>query len=290
MLHASTRVLGLMVALLVAAASALTFAAPARAADKDLGWLRFEPAKGANGDVMSVLTQAPCPGGEAIIVKVTGPNVATDGSVGNMVGVTQIKILKPTLSGQLLVPLSFTFRDWIGVNSVQIKPNAPYSLTLVCRDLIRGSETFGSFTGQVVFDGKGNWRAIAEAAKPFDTELKPEDPLGGVLPTPEASASTGATPSPAASNPTDEPTDGASAAPSESAPDITDPVPDAEVTADPVAAPATAGADSAGSGRFLLIGLGLLALVGALWGLIRSRRPEPRYGAHEPERDRVASR
>ena len=199
------RALGLAFAAMLGIGSGLLTSTAASAADAAQGWLRVDPKAATTGDVMSVLTQAPCPSeATAVVVTMSGPNIPDDNTVGNIVGVIQLKALKPTTSGQLLVPVSFTFRDWFAVNAVQVKAGVTYTMTATCRDLLRASKTFGAFTAQVRFDGKGGFKAVGEAAKPFDTELKPvdqTDPLGGggVGPGPESPGAT-ATADPSASS------------------------------------------------------------------------------------------
>ncbi len=175
------RVLGLAFATVLG--SGLLTSTAASATDAGQGWLRVDPKSATTSDVMSVLTEAPCPTETtAVVVTMSGPNIPDDNTVGNIVGVTQLKALKPTTSGQLLVPVSFTFRDWFAVNAVQVKAGGTYTMTATCRDLLRASKTFGAFAAQVRFDGKGGFKALGEAAKPFNTELKPvdqTDPLGG---------------------------------------------------------------------------------------------------------------
>lgn len=182
-----------LIAAAVAGGVLLLPAGWAAAAEKDLGWVRLDPPSAKQDDVTSILTESPCPAkATAVVVRLTGPNIPDDNSVGNIVGVTQLKALKPTVSGQLLVPLSFTFRDWFAVNAIPVKPGATYTMTATCRDLLRGSQTFGAFSGQVVLDGSGGFRAIGETAQAFNTELKPLDPNDPL-------AGSGSTATPAAS-------------------------------------------------------------------------------------------
>lgn len=286
MKHAVSRVVGAAAA--AAAAVLIGTASPAAAAQDDLGWIRLQPATGKSDVAVIALTQSACPSGDAVVATLRGPNIAPDSDLGNLVGVTEYSALDPTLSGQLWVPLSFNFRQWFAVNGVTMVPGKAYTITVVCRDLLRGSQTFGGFSGQVVFDGKGGYRALADAAKPFNTELKPDDPTGVVIPTPSASGKPGSSASSPAA-PQDEPSGTSSAASEPGASDEPDPT---TAPADPAAqddqaaaAPSTPAPPSGGSGTFLLASLGALAAVGGGWALLSRRRAEaapvhrPRHAA-----------
>lgn len=258
--------------LLACAAFALP-ASPASAADAELGWLRLDPASAKVEDVTSILTEEPCPAkATAVVVALEGPNIPEGNTVGNIVGVTQLKALKPTISGQLLVPLSFTFRDWFAVNAIQVEPGGTYTLTATCRDLLRASMTYGAFTGKVVLDGKGGFRAVGETAKAFNTELKPLDPTDPL-------AGGGSAPSVEPSQPA------AQGDPSSSAPGATAPA-----ASGGGAVPAESEAPAAGVGtsasdarpqtdttaRNVLLGIGAVLLVGlAFAGALRRPRREP---------------
>lgn len=277
------RALGAGAAAIAGILVALVPAGPATAADKDLGWVRLQPATGQTDIAVLALTESACPGGEAVTARLSGPRISA--TAGNLVGVTEYGAFKPTLTGQLWIPLAFTFRDWSNVNGVRLKPGARYDITVVCRDLLRSSQTSGAFTGQVVFDGKGGYRALGEAAAAFDTELKPEDPFA--LPTAAPTAGAGAQP-------------GASSAPAPvSSPAASEPAPAASggavTTTEPrtpssgpaiVGAPAVqpaADATASDSGvRNLLLGAAVLLLVGlAVIGVLRRPTRDEPTGARE---------
>ena len=273
MKHAVTRGLGIAVATLLPLLPAAAAAAPATAGGTDLGWLRVAPATGSTADVMSVLTEAPCPSeATGVVIKFTGPNIPRDdNAVGNLMGVTQLSAFKPTLSGQVLMPVSFTFRDWFAVNGITVKTGARYTVSATCRDLLKPKASFGEFIGQVAFDEQGKYRVLGEAAKPFDTELKPEDPF-------EASALP--TPAPSSSAPSDgDPTPSSSAVPSgDAGDDVAGP---SEPTLDAAAQVPPSDVEQSGfPGVIVLIGLALLAALGLVWNWIDRRRHVPVAGSH----------
>ncbi len=280
------RALGAALATLLAGSVLSLAAGPAAAAEADLGWVRLDPASAKVADVTSILTEEPCPAkATAVVVTLSGPNIPDDNTVGNLVGVTQLKALKPTVSGQLLVPLSFTFRDWFAVNAIQVKPGGTYTLTATCRDLLRGSLTYGAFSGRVLLDGKGAFTALGETAKPFNTELKPldpADPLAGSSLDPTAAA----TGEPAQQgDPSAQPSGAGTAAPGESA------APGS--TQAPVAGDQTDAAASTGSrpvadttARNVLLGAGVVLLVG-LAIATALRRPLRRADEPVGQRERV---
>jgi hypothetical protein len=280
-----TRLVVVSCAGLIGLAGSLGASSAAHASETDLGWLRLQPAQGKTDIATEVLTEAPCPKGEAVVVGLTGPGVPTKGDVGYLVGNTALTALQPTTSGQHLIPLSMTFRDWFSDNGVDGKPGATYTVTLVCRDSLSASKTYGSFTGKIKLDAAGGYAAVGEAAKPFNTEYKPTDPLGGTVATTGPTASVKPGSSTAPSSP---PTDATAEANQTPEPDGSS---DGAAPGSGSTAPAArAAADGGGSGRFLLISLGLLMLAGIAWALVRRRRPEPRSGAHEPRRDSVSAR
>lgn len=273
MKHAVSR--GLRVAIVVVLALVLT-PSPASAADADLGWVRLQPAAGKTDIAVLALTEGACPDGRAVTMSIKGPNIPNDNTVGNLVGVTEYKAFEPTVSGQLWIPLSTTFRNWFQVNGVTLAPGKPYTLSVVCRDLLRASKTFGTFSSQVVFDAQGGYKALGEAAKPFDTELKPDDPLA--VPTPTASgggATDGGQPS---SSTSDKPSAGSSAPADPTQTEISEPT--AQGSDGPSAAPGggsttvAAPAGQPGSGGASPLPLVLLAVVaagGAAWFVQRRR-------------------
>ena len=277
----SARRRGAVLATLLACAALVLPASPASAAEVDLGWLRLDPASAKVEDVASILTETPCPAkATAVVVTLQGPNIPEGNTVGNIVGVTQLKALKPTLSGQLLVPLSFTFRDWFAVNAIQVEPGGTYTLTATCRDLLRASLTYGAFSGKVVLDGKGGFRAVGETAKAFNTELKPLDPSD-----PLAGGNGGTAPSAASSQPA------AQGDPSSA------PEPTAPAASGDGAVPAESEAPAAGVGtsasdarpqpdttvRNVLLGVGGVLLVGLAFAgaLRRPRREDEPVGQRE---------
>ena len=268
-----TRGLGLAATLLMALTS-LGVAAPASAAETDVGWLRISPVSGKSNVAIQVLTQEPCPGGESLVVRMAGPNVpAGDPDVGFLVGNAAIKVYPPTTSGQLLVPLSSTFRDWFALNGVTVAAGKTYTVSLVCRDKFKSSLVYGVFSGQVTFDKSGGFRAVGAAAKPFDAALEPRDPSEGIVPIPSVPAET---PKPGASG-TLEPT--TSAEPEGSANAVPSGGPESPtaeiVDGGTVAADRSTASTPRGSPVvFLFGGLALISvLAGAAWLLQRSRRP-----------------
>lgn len=300
MLHAVTRVLGIA-ALVALLSGSVLGAAPAQAADDNLGWVRLQPASGKTDVAVLALTQGACPDGRAVTVGLKGPNIPTDNTVGNLVGVTEYKAFDPTLSGQLWIPLSNTFRNWFAVNGVTLKPGAPYTITVVCRDLLRASKTFGTFSSQLVFDAKGGYKALGEAAKPFDTELKPDDPLAIPTPTTSGSASSGsAKPSASSSSrpsgsesPSDDPTGSATSEPdpdaTSEAPTTTPDPQDSTTPADGSGGGTAAAAPSAASGTsgpspFVLVLVGLIIAAGAAWFFQRQRAAAPAAASGRRER------
>jgi hypothetical protein len=275
MKHAVTRVLSVAVFIVLAL---VLPSSPAGAADADLGWVRLQPATGTTDIAVLALTERACPDGRAVTMSLDGPNIPDDNSVGNLVGVTEYRAFEETLSGQLWIPLSTTFRNWFMVNGVTLAPGKPYTLTVVCRDLLRASKTFGTFTAQVVFDAKGGYKALGEAAEPFDTELKPDDPLA--IPTPTSSGvllpddgrpspSVSGEPSAGSSAPAD-PTDIASSEPAVDGSDGSGSSDAPGGGSTTVASPAGPTGPS-GTSPLPFVVLGLAAAGGAAWFLQRRR-------------------
>ncbi len=271
MVHAIARI---VVASLVAVmASSTVLAAPAGAADEDLGWFRLTPAQGSLDDAIDGLTQAPCPAGEAIVVGLTGPGIPTGGDIGYIVGNTALSALPPTESGQLYVPLNLTLRDWFARNAPGLAPAGTYRVVLTCRAALRGSVTYGTFSADVAIAKAGTYRALGEAAKPFNTGQAPVDPLAGVTEAPSPAASAGAptppqpTPSGAVSQ----------TAPGEAPGAVTDGS-SPSGAASPRADAATQVTDSGSSARLLLLALGVLLVAAAAFAALR-RRPAPTASA-----------
>jgi hypothetical protein len=265
---------------------AATASAPASAADTDLGWLRMTPATGTTFDALDTLTQAPCPGGESVIGTITGPGIPDDPRIGYIVGTTFISALPPTESGQLLVPLQLTLRDWFGRNVPGVTPAGTYTITVTCRDSLRGSITYGSFSGQLAIAKDGTYRALGEAAKPFTTTKKTNDPIAELT----ASAAPAVPATPAPSDAASAPAQSAAPQPTQSAPQPAAGAPSAPSTDEVPVAAATGSstADSGSSWSWLLVLGGAGLLVVAFLAAGRSRRsPEP--VSEQPHDDLVSS-
>lgn len=277
----------------VLAAAVVSSAAPASAADGDLGWVRLKAAAGKTDESVVVLTQSACPADAgAIVVKMSGPGIKE--GVGNLVGATRLQALEETMSGQLWIPLQFVFDQWFLVNSVTPKPNSPYTLTVVCRDLLRSSKTFGSFVGTVSFDGKGGYRALGESAKAFNTDLKPKDPVlgGGNPPSPAASSTADPADSgaPAPAGPGDATSDAGTPTDGDGATDSGQEVPGSTTAAQPSPPPAadnTARNVILGGSLLLLAGIGIAALLGRLRGGTAAAGSSSDEPAGRRERDRM---
>ncbi|MFN8028502.1 MAG: hypothetical protein U0W40_19725 [Acidimicrobiia bacterium] len=209
--RATERLTALALAALVSLAALLVLGqGTARASDRDLGWLRLTPDQGRIDVAVDATTQSRCPKGEAVVVSVAGPGVPRNDDIGYIVGNTAISALTPQGSGQLTVPLALTFKDWFADNAPGVKPKGTYTLTLVCRDRLRGSKTYGEYVAQVAIAG-GKFRALGAAAQPAAQPSAPAPSSPAAQP--GAGSGTSATPAasaPAASAP-------ASAAPSAAA-------------------------------------------------------------------------
>ncbi|MGE0817541.1 MAG: hypothetical protein AB7O74_02665 [Candidatus Nanopelagicales bacterium] len=264
----------------------------ATAAENDLGWVRLQAATGNTDESVLALTQTACPtAANAVVVRMTGPGITTD--VGNLVGVTQIKAFDETVSGQLWIPLQFVFDQWFQVNGVKPKPNAEYTIAVTCRDLLRSSKTYGSFIGAVAFDGKGGYQAVGESSKPFDTELKPLDPVvGGAVPSPAASQAPGGT-NEGGSGSQDGGAQAGATAPGDGPAAAAGSEADQQGTAAGETALPGAAPSGDNTARNVVLGASLLLVLGiavmALLNWLRGRR-EPDHGAHGaevPRRDKV---
>lgn len=266
---------------------------PAAAADNTLGWLRMTPAKGPITKAVDVLAQGSCPGGNAVLVKMTGPGIPESPEIGMMVGNTLVSALPKTESGQLYVPLSLSFQDWFARNVPGAKPNGTYTLTLICRDSLRGSQRFGNYVGSVAI-ANGVFTALGESAKPLDTQKQTNDPYGvqqpssaptpgAVVPPPGGSAA----PAPSASSaPSSAPSASANAQPSSGA-TAADPSQGTDAQAGSVTQPVAATSDSGSATRTFLLGLGAVLLIaaGVLAYAQRRRAAEAPAGSHAANDD-----
>jgi hypothetical protein len=272
----------------------LGITAPAAAADQ-VGWLRVTPAAGTIDTAMDALTEKACPGGTHVVATVTGPGIPSTGDIGNILGNTNIDALPPTESGQLYVPLQYTLRDWFGRNVPGAKPQGTYTVSVICRDAFRSTVTFGSFDAQVAIAANGGYRALGEAAKPFDTTRKTEELPGVVVPDSTASAAPAPSASAAGETPAASPTPSGAASAPATVPPTSEP--QGSTTPDALAAPtspATSATPAEGSSSswlpLALVGVGAVVLIGAF--LVSRRRPQP-AGGHQvdqsPESERVSS-
>jgi hypothetical protein len=264
MMHAITRV---VVVSAIAAMSALGLAAaPASAVNTppgpELGWMRLQPASGTIDDAVDGLTETKCPQGEAIIVSVAGPGIPTKGDIGYIVGNTALTALPPTQSGQLWVPLNLTFRAWFGRNVPGFTPAGTYTLTAICRDPLKSLVSFGHFSASVTIAKSGTFKALGDAALPFNTTKGEKDPLAGITASPSSGATTPGSAAPSAGAPSST----ASAAPGQ---DPTAAAPGA--TPDTTSTNAAAASDSGSGVRLALLGFGALLLVGAALVALRAR-------------------
>jgi hypothetical protein len=230
----------------------------------DLGWMRLQPTQGTIDDAVDGLAQAKCPGGEAIVVQLTGPGIPTTREVGYLVGNTALTALPPTPTGQLWVPMSLTFRDWFGRNVPGVTPAGTYTLTTICRDAIKSAVTYGHYSAQVSITKAGGFTALGAAAQPFNTTKGEKDPLANVT------ASPGATASPSAGSGSSAP---ATAAPSGSGTQTPAPgaTPGTSTGSGSVAASSPT-SQSGGGVRVILLGLGALLLIVAGAIALRARR------------------
>jgi hypothetical protein len=272
--RATERLTALALAALVSLAALLVLGqGTARASDRDLGWLRLTPDQGRIDVAVDATTQSRCPKGEAVVVSVAGPGVPRNDDIGYIVGNTAISALTPQGSGQLTVPLALTFKDWFADNAPGVKPKGTYTLTLVCRDRLRGSKTYGEYVAQVAIAG-GKFRALGAAAQPAAQPSAPAPSSPAAQP--GAGSGTSATPAasaPAASAP-------ASAAPSAAAtsggpaPAGTSPA-----AGSPAVQPAAAASADEGGGARLLL-LGLVAAAIATVGIVLLRGRDAPTGQH----------
>lgn len=270
MKHAGTRIVA--VTAISTILLALSSSATASAANEQLGWLRLSPAQGTTSDAVDALTEKPCPGGTAVVVDVEGPGVPAEGDIGFLVGNTALTALKPTESGQVYVPLSLTFRDWFARNAPSVTPKGTYTITLTCRDALRASLTYGSYSGRVSIAANGSYRALGEAGLPFDTVLRNGDPLPG-----DGEGTPGEPTSSASAEPSGSGSKAPSAGPSESSTPSTatgssgsDPSPGPSSDDPSLQAAEAAGAPSGGIPPALL-GLGALLIAAAGFLIMRSR-------------------
>lgn len=253
---------------------------PAQADTTSIGWLRVSPATGTLDTPVDVLSQAQCPAGESVVVGITGPKIPTTGGLGYIVGNTAIEALPETDTAQLYVPLSLTIGAWFGRNVPGVTPRGTYTITLVCRDKMRSSKTYGSYTAKLAIAGTGAYKALGEAAKPLGIQIGSSDPFAGGVVTEEPSAGGEATPTTA-------PLPGAESSPPAEGESPGGPAETSGPGAEPgatQAAAASAAVDS-GPGSMPLF----LALVGALLVLgaflvNRRRTAAERVGAREASR------
>ena len=255
-------------------------AATAEAAPSSLGWLRVSPAAGNISTPIDVLSQARCPAGEAVVVSLEGPRIPTQGDLGYIVGNTAISALPITDTRQLYVPLSVTIRDWFGRNVPDVKPTGTYTLILTCRDKMRSSQTFGSYTARISISRDGRYQALGEAAKPLGIVVGTADPVAsGELSTPTPVPGGTGTPS---GSPTAPSSGTASPAPSSTAtagtgtPAGSPSIPESS----PVAAAASSDAPGSSSALTVLVLGGAVLLVVAVATLMR-RRSRPSSASSE---------
>lgn len=267
---------------------------PAAAADNTLGWLRMTPAKGPTSKAVDVLAQGSCPGGNAILVKMTGPGIPESPEVGMIVGNTLVSALPKTESGQLYVPLSLTFDGWFARNVPGAKPNGTYTITLICRDSVRGSQRFGNYVGTVAI-ANGTFTALGESAKPLDTKKLANDPYGVQQPSsaptpgavaPSAGASSAAPSAGSSTSPSAAPSAATTTQPSASATGD-DPSQGTDAEAGSIVQPVAATSDSGSATRTFLLGLGavLLIAVGVRAYALRRRGPGVPAGSHAANDD-----
>jgi len=267
MRHAVSRVLGLSALVVVVLVGVV--APPASATPTppgpDLGWMRLQPAQGTIDDAVDGLTQSKCPGGEAIVVGLTGPGIPARSDLGLMVGNTALTALPPTPTKQLWVPLSLTFRDWFGRNVPGFTPAGTYTLTTICRDALKASTSFGHFTAQVAISKAGKFQALGAAAAPFNTTKGEKEPVSVTpgSPSPGATASPGGSAAPSSTSPGSNGATGATGGQS------ANPQPSAQ--AGSTTAASSSGASGSGV-RVALLGLGALLLAGAGAFAYRSRQ------------------
>lgn len=262
MARAAKRLALALAVLTVLAVTLLLGQGTSHASDRDLGWLRLTPAQGRIDAAVDAQTQGRCPKGEAVVVSVTGPGIPRSRDVGFIVGNTAISALAPDRSGQLTVPLALTFKDWFSDNAPGVKPKGTYTVSLVCRDRLRASKTYGEYVAQVAIAG-GRFRALGAAAAPTAAPQQPAP----ASPSSSAPAAPGsAAPAPTAAAPSASATaPAAGSAPSASAP---------ATASDPAVVPAAAGtgADDGSGPRLLLLGLAAAAVLAVGAVLLRGRR------------------
>jgi len=208
---------------------------------------------------------------------VLASSIVLDRKVYSIIGVMPRSFEFPLGSGhldqaQVWVPMSLTFRDWFGRNTPGFTPVGTYTLTLICRDALKSSLSFGHFAAQVTITKSGTYKALGTAAVPFNTTKGEKDPLAAVTTSPNAA--TGA------------PSGGSTAAPAASggAAGGTSPSPNASVTSAPGTTAASSQPGESGSGvRVILLAIGALLLAGAGAIAVRSRQGslvEPTPGRH----------
>jgi hypothetical protein len=265
MRHAAARLLiAAVIAMLgIGAASASPAFAAQTPVGPDLGWMRLQPAKGTIGDAIDGLTQAKCPAGKAIVVKLSGPGIPATREVGYLVGNTALTALAPTSSGQLWVPMSLTFRDWFGRNIPGFTPVGTYTLTTICRDAIKSALTYGHYSAQVTITKAGTYSAVGDAALPFNTVKGEKDPLAAAT----ASPSGGANPSGSGA-----PTGGAPSASASSSAGATPGTGATPTTATDTSSLAGATTDSGSGVRLALLAFGALLVVASVLVALRARQ------------------
>jgi hypothetical protein len=254
-------------------------ASPAQAEPGTLGWLRVSPATGTVDTPIDVLSQAQCPAGESVVVAIDGPRIPSKGDLGFIVGNTAISALPVTDTQQLYVPLSLTIGDWFGRNVPRAKPVGTYTLTLTCRDRLRSSEVFGSYTARISIAKDGTYRALGEASRPLGIQVGAADPVsGGAVPSPSTPGVTGGsgaapstTPQGVVPSQAADPRASSSLAPTE---------PAVEAQAGPSAPVATdAGATGPGPLPIALLGVAVAIVAGVVVANRRRAGDGPRHSA-----------
>lgn len=269
----------------------LVVSVPAQADD---GVLVINPPKGSLGTPMDVVTSGLCTRGVTFVVAVRGKGI-DPATAGNLVGNTPLASTdRETYPGHYFVPLSYTWIQYF-TNNGMAPPKGEFEVVFSCRNRL-DAEDLQTFTAKVSLTARG-YTALGDAATPVDeftassAPASPSDPANE--PSPQTSGGDSSSQSTEASTlPQDSTSPQDSASPQNSASksadsgmgasDVTS-QPPSDLAASPVDSgdAATDGSQhtavasqttSDSSWRTLLIVVGLILILGAVYALWRQRK------------------
>lgn len=138
------------VALVVLAGTVLA-GVPAHRADAapPTGTLLIDPFDGHDTSRNSIITSGPCPGGDYIIAKMTGPGFPAAGQV--VQANTPISQYATTASGGLVIPLLQTFQVFAGMQNPPARLSGVYTLKVTCIEKLKFTTSLGDFVGTIKF-------------------------------------------------------------------------------------------------------------------------------------------